>query len=92
MRELIQHIQEADIFKPASAKEVKKRLGSRIYRRYHFPIGISGHGYTLEEAWEDAVESFSMDPGHAGDCSGVTAVKVNPDTFDEIGDEEEIPT
>lgn len=30
---------------------------------YTFTIQISGTGYDAEEAWKDACEGFSMDPG-----------------------------
>ena len=89
MRELVEHIQEAEIFKPASKKEVAKRKKNRPFRRYYFPITMSGVGYSLDEAWEDAIESFSMDPG-GPDEDEVTAIRIDPETFDEIGDEEKV--
>jgi len=32
-------------------------------KRYEFTITLSGIGATPEEAWEDAVTGFSVDPG-----------------------------
>lgn len=31
--------------------------------RYQFTITVSGDGSTPEEAWQDAIECFSIDPG-----------------------------
>jgi len=31
--------------------------------RYEFTITLGGSGDTVEEAWEDAIEAFSLDPG-----------------------------
>jgi|TARA_R100000306_G_C4286278_1_gene97702 hypothetical protein len=31
---------------------------------YEFPICLAGLGDTPEEAWDDAVEGFILDPGH----------------------------
>ena len=31
--------------------------------RYEFKITIGGYGDTLAEAWHDACEGFSLDPG-----------------------------
>ncbi len=31
---------------------------------YEFPICLTGIGDTPEEAWHDAVECFTLDPGH----------------------------
>ena len=98
MRELIQHLRstlkdvnfltEADIFKPASAKEVQKRKKDMPLRRFYFPLTLSGQGFTIEEAWEDAVDSFSQDPD--GPTDNATAVRIDPDTFEEIGPEEKV--
>jgi len=30
---------------------------------YHFSVTLAGTGDTPEDAWQDAVEGFSMDPG-----------------------------
>jgi hypothetical protein len=30
---------------------------------YHFTVTLRGSGDTPEEAWEDAVEAFTQDPG-----------------------------
>jgi hypothetical protein len=30
---------------------------------YYFTVTIAGHGEGEHEAWRDAVESFSLDPG-----------------------------
>ena len=32
-------------------------------KRYYFTITLQGEGDTPEDAWEDAVESFTQDPG-----------------------------
>jgi hypothetical protein len=32
-------------------------------KHYEFPITLSGDGNTPDEAWEDAVEGFMLDPG-----------------------------
>ena len=44
--------------------------------RYEFPIRLAGHGDTPEEAWDDAVEAFALDPGH-------------PDEHEIVGEEAE---
>ena len=31
---------------------------------YNFPLTLVGSGENVQEAWEDAVLSFSLDPGH----------------------------
>lgn len=87
----VTQIQEADVFKPASKAEVKKRQKDRPYKRFYFPVTISGMGYSLEEAWEDAVEQFCSDPGHVDDRDvEITAQRVDPETMDEIGPEEKV--
>jgi len=32
-------------------------------KRYIFKVYLAGEGKTIEEAWVDAVEHFSIDPG-----------------------------
>lgn len=34
---------------------------------YNFSIMLSGDGETPDEAWQDAVESFMLDPGDCPD-------------------------
>lgn len=34
--------------------------------RFEFPIRLAGDGDTPEEAWADAVEGFTLDPGLPG--------------------------
>lgn len=36
-------------------------------KRYEFTITLAGQGETPEEAWQDAVEQFSIDPGSPPD-------------------------
>jgi len=48
--------------------------------RYFFNVELSGTGNTPEEAWENAVEGFDLDPGYPAE---VTA------TEEDEGDEEE---
>ena len=33
-------------------------------KRFIFTVHLSGYGDTPEEAWDDAVEGFSQDPGN----------------------------
>ena len=42
---------------PDTEKEVKK------WGRYIFKVTISGFGNNAEEAWDDATQGFSQDPG-----------------------------
>jgi len=35
--------------------------------RYEFKVWLSGYGETIDEAWEDACEGFSLDPGSPPD-------------------------
>lgn len=32
-------------------------------KRYEFTVILSGEGETREEAWEDAITQFSLEPG-----------------------------
>lgn len=41
-------------------------------KRYEFNITIAGYGETADEAWEDACEGFSQDPGATPDESEYT--------------------
>lgn len=34
-----------------------------MIRKILFTVELQGEGKTIEEAWMDAVESFSLDPG-----------------------------
>ncbi len=36
-------------------------------KHYLFKVTLSGYGDTIEEAWEDATESFAQDPGAPDD-------------------------
>lgn len=45
-------------------------------RTYHFTVILAGTGKTVEEAWADAVEGFSLDPGI-------------PDDYEIINDEDD---
>jgi len=38
-------------------------------KRYEFHITLGGYGDDADEAWEDATESFSQDPGATPDES-----------------------
>jgi hypothetical protein len=40
----------------------KKKKKLRTYR-FFFPIVLSGKGANANEAWKDATEAFSLDPG-----------------------------
>jgi len=46
---------------------------------YHFHITIAGSGNNEDEAWRDAVESFSLDPGPTPEL---------PEEVEEIEEEE----
>lgn len=37
--------------------------------RYEFTITLGAEANTAEEAWEEAVEGFSLDPGEAPEAS-----------------------
>ena len=85
----ISQLKEADVFKPASKKEVTKRQKDRPWKRFYFPITLSGAGFTIDEAWEEATQYFSEDPGNWADGTGpVRAVREDPETQEEIGPEE----
>ena len=43
--------------------KVVRRLTSKNFGRYIFPLKLSGMGHTPEEAWENAVEGFYDEPG-----------------------------
>jgi hypothetical protein len=53
--------------------------------RFLFPITLSGIGDTPEQAWQDAVESFSLDPG----CYEIYTKEVDSD--DEIPQGQPVP-
>ena len=36
-------------------------------KRVEFKVTLVGHGHSVQEAWEDAVESFQNDPGAPDD-------------------------
>jgi len=44
-------------------RKTRKVLDIKQYR-YEFPIILSGVGRNADEAWNDAVEAFSQDPGY----------------------------
>ena len=85
----IQHIKE-DIFHSADkdSVEYRKRQNKDKYFRFEFIVGLAGFGGTPEDAWDDALDNFSMDPGSIPDKA--IRIKVDPDTYNEIGDGEEI--
>ena len=41
-----------------------------IMPTYTFTVELRGSGQTQEEAWEDAIDSFAVDPGEP--CDGYT--------------------
>ena len=45
-------------------------------KRYEFTITLGGYGATPDEAWEDATEGFSQDPGATPDESEYTVEEV----------------
>ena len=54
--------------------------------RYFFNVELSGTGNTPEEAWENAVEGFDLDPGYPAE---VTATEEDEGDEEEKGDEED---
>ena len=46
-------------------------------KRYEFTITIAGYGKNPDEAWEDAVEGFVLDPGATPDKSEYKVKKVD---------------
>lgn len=44
-------------------KMIKEDFEDDVQPRYHFTLTLVGSGDTPEEAWTDAIEGFSMDPG-----------------------------
>jgi hypothetical protein len=52
----------------------KKLLESDKEKEIDFTIVLHGRGRTVEEAWDEAVESFTMDPG-AGFYEDITEVE-----------------
>lgn len=48
-------------------------------KRYEFTITLGGYGENADEAWQDACERFSQDPGITPDESEYT-VKDIPET------------
>ena len=45
-------------------------------KRYEFPIWISGYGENIDDAWQDACESFWDDPGSPPDESECTVEEI----------------
>jgi len=43
--------------------KVIRRLKGHEYGRYIFKLELSGYGHNPDEAWENAVEGFGMEPG-----------------------------
>ena len=43
--------------------KVVRRLTSKNFGRYIFPLKLWGIGHTPEEAWENVVEGFCNEPG-----------------------------
>ena len=89
MRDVIQHIKEADnLFPGADDAELKdRRKGMKMYR-YSFRVWIGGVGSDEDAAWEDAIENFCQDSGNPGDWMMITRQELDLDSYDEIGDEE----
>ena len=59
--------------------------------RVEFSIQINGHGNSIEEAWADAVEGFTQEPGiapgeHDVYCSECDQEVEDIDDLDENGD------
>lgn len=48
-------------------------------RKFEFHLTITGEGDTLEEAWRDAVESFTLDPGAYPDPAQHLVTEVDKD-------------
>ncbi len=36
-------------------------------KRVEFKVTLAGYGHSVQEAWEDAIESFQNDPGSPDD-------------------------
>jgi len=45
--------------------KVKDTFGSE--KRVEFKVTLVGYGHSVQEAWEDAIESFQNDPGAPDD-------------------------
>ena len=41
--------------------EIRDTFGAE--KRVEFKVTLAGYGHSVQEAWEDAVESFQNDPG-----------------------------
>jgi len=50
---------------------------------YEFEVVLSGYGETPEEAWDEAIEGFSMEPGTFDEGDILTVTKVDEDTYNE---------
>jgi len=57
-------------------------------KRFEFCVWLSGYGETMEEAWEDAVESFVQDPGSPPDT--YTVQTINEDLSEIEGEERQL--
>lgn len=58
--------------------------------RFEFSILMNGNGNTIEEAWADAIEGFTAEPGAAPDefdvyCNGCNEEVADIDGLDENG-------
>lgn len=89
-------VNEDDVFQGADPEEVEKRKGERRkntkFYYYYFPTVLAGVGESMEQAWMDAVDNFGMDPGDPWGRTDITRVRIDPDTYDEIGEEEQVNT
>jgi hypothetical protein len=47
-------------------------------KRYEFTITLSGEGNNAQEAWEDAVEAFQLDPGAPPDSYALSSPNEEP--------------
>lgn len=48
----------------------------KMTKRYEFKVTLVGHGDNADEAWQDATESFALDPGATPDESEYTEEEV----------------
>ena len=52
-------------------------------RSYEFEVVLHGYGETPEEAWEEAVEGFSMDSGCFDEGDILSIIEVDENTYEE---------
>ncbi len=53
-------------------------------KHYEFEVVLSGYGETPEEAWDQAIEGFSMEPGTFEQEDILSITEVDEDTYNEI--------